>query len=63
MGDADKDNQVTIMDATVIQQFLAKNIIASEIDCEAAAVSGNYVLSIMDATLIQQKLALIDVSF
>ena len=63
MGDADRDNRVTIMDATVIQQFLAKNIIASEIDCEAAAVSGNYVLSIMDATLIQQKLALIDVSF
>lgn len=63
MGDADSDNRVTIMDATVIQQYLAKNIKSSQIDCEAAAVSGNYVISIMDATLIQRKLAGMDVSF
>lgn len=63
MGDADSDNRVTIMDATVIQKYLARSISGSSIDCEAAAVSKNYVLTIMDATLIQQKLAGMKVDF
>ncbi len=62
-GDADSDNKVTIMDATAIQKYLARSITGSIIDCEAAAVSENYVLSIIDATLIQQKLAGIEVDF
>lgn len=60
-GDADSDNRVTIMDVTVIQKYLARNLVGTAINVEAAAVSGNYTLSIIDATLIQQKLAGMDV--
>lgn len=62
-GDADSDNKVTIMDATAVQKYLAKTIGGCEINCEAAAVSENYVLSVIDATLIQKKLAGFQVSF
>lgn len=49
------------MDVTVIQKYLARNLVGTAINVEAAAVSGNYTLSIIDATLIQQKLAGMDV--
>lgn len=62
-GDADSDLKVTIMDATAIQKYLARSITGSAIDCAAAAVSNNYVLSVIDATLIQKKLAGIEAGF
>lgn len=62
-GDADRDNRVTVMDATTIQRYLAQKIKASDFDYEASIVSDNYFLTIIDATIIQQKLAGIDVGF
>lgn len=62
-GDADRDNRVTVMDATTIQLYLAQHIKASDFDYEAAIVTDNYKLTIMDATIIQQKLAGFDVDF
>ncbi len=62
-GDADRDNRVTVMDATIIQKYLAQQIKASEFDYEAAIVTDNYCLTIIDATAIQKTLAGIEVDF
>lgn len=56
-GDVDTDGKVTVMDATLIQQALAKITTLSEEQQKLALVSGNDSLSIMDATLIQQYIA------
>ena len=54
-GDADGDEEVTIIDVTCIQRYLA-GIAVSFIDEKAADVDGNE-LDIVDATLIQRYLA------
>ena len=56
-GDADSDTNVTIMDATTIQQALAKIITLTKEQEKCALVTGNDDVSIMDATLIQQYIA------
>ena len=56
-GDADTDTNVTIMDATTIQQALAKIITLTKEQEKCALVTGNDTVSIMDATLIQQYIA------
>ena len=56
-GDADTDGDVTIMDATTIQQALAQMITLSDEQITLSTVSGNDDLTIMDATLIQQFIA------
>lgn len=57
LGDADRDNRLTIMDATTIQLYLAKLITIRSINCAAANVTKTGTVSIMDATSIQRKLA------
>jgi hypothetical protein len=54
-GDADKDGNVTIMDATMIQLYLAKTEV--DINLENADADLNGDVNIMDATTIQLKLA------
>ncbi|MBQ8538989.1 MAG: starch-binding protein [Ruminococcus sp.] len=54
-GDADKDGNVTIMDATTIQLHLAKTDV--EINLENADADTNGDVNIMDATTIQLYLA------
>ena len=56
-GDVDLDSNVTIMDATTIQQALAKIITLEKEQEKCALVTGNDDVSIMDATLIQQYIA------
>ncbi len=56
-GDANMDGEVSIMDATRIQRYLAELIDETEIDLRAALVTGGDEVSIMDATRIQRYLA------
>ena len=56
LGDADGDGEITILDATAIQRYLAGIIGEEYIDPAAADVSGNGV-DITDATSIQRYLA------
>ena len=54
-GDSDGDGEITISDATKIQQWLAKLIGDNDLDLEAAKTTDGPV-SIIDATRIQQHL-------
>lgn len=63
LGDSDGDNQVTILDATVIQRCLAKLITEDELSRFAADVDGDGSLSILDATNIQRHLAKLSVDY
>ena len=60
LGDADGDGEVTILDVTAIQKYLASIIGEDSIDLDAATVSDGEI-SIFDATYIQRYLADIDV--
>ena len=53
-GDADGDGQVTVMDATRIQRFIAELCTEDDLDMKAANVDGDEVVTIMDATRIQR---------
>lgn len=57
IGDTDGDGELTITDATYIQQHLARLITLSDDAERAGMVETGTTLSITDATLIQQKLA------
>ncbi len=56
-GDVDGDENITIIDATYIQQALAKVITLTKEQETSAIVTGNDSLTIIDATLIQQHIA------
>ena len=56
-GDADGDNELSILDATEIQRHLAGIIHMSNAAIRRAMVNGEDELSILDATSIQRKLA------
>ena len=56
LGDADGDSEITILDATAIQRYLAGIVDEEYIDLDAAAVTGE-ALTILDATYIQRYLA------
>ena len=60
LGDADSDCEVTILDATAIQRYLAGIIKEEYIDLDAACISEQEV-TILDATYIRRYLAGIDV--
>ena len=60
LGDADMDNEVTILDATRIQRFLVD--LTKEIDKDAADVTGDGV-DILDATMIQRWLVELTVDY
>ncbi len=54
-GDADKSGDVSVMDATLIQKYLADLITEDEIDLTAAEVTGDSNISVLDATCIQES--------
>lgn len=60
IGDANRDDIVSISDVTTIQQYLVGMIDDSEIDFGAADVDGDGVLTIYDATYIQRFIARLD---
>lgn len=60
-GDADGDNEITIMDATVIQRVLV-HISVQYFNEKAADVDDNG-LDITDATFIQRHLAEMDIPY
>ena len=62
LGDADQDGDITILDATRIQRFLAALVTKDEIDEIAADISGDGV-DILDATMIQRFLVNLKVSY
>lgn len=57
MGDADKDGDLTILDATHIQLFKAELIDESGIDLEVSDYDQDGDVTILDATAIQHTLA------
>ncbi|MBQ9247601.1 MAG: CotH kinase family protein [Ruminococcus sp.] len=61
LGDADKDGEVGIIDATVIQRYL-NDMPVKSFDYDPANVTGEG-LDIIDATLIQRYEALMDISY
>ena len=56
-GDADMDGDVTILDATRIQRYLAGLASQDDIDAEAADADSDGDVTILDATRIQRYLA------
>ncbi len=56
-GDADGDSQVSVMDATSIQQHVAKDVILTGDCLKSADVDADGIVSIMDATEIQRYVA------
>lgn len=57
VGDADESGNIEILDATVIQKYLAKFDMNRIIDLDAADVDENDCIEIVDATLIQKHIA------
>lgn len=57
LGDADMDGDVTVMDATRIQRWLADLVGDSEINKTNADVDRDGEVTVMDATRIQRKIA------
>ena len=57
LGDADGDGEVTILDATRIQRWLADLITDDEIDLTAADADEDGEVSILDATAVQRFIA------
>ena len=57
LGDCDLDTKITIMDATLAQRAIAKDITLSDIALTLADVDGDKKLTIMDATQIQRFVA------
>lgn len=56
-GDADEDNEINSIDATVIQRYDAQIIPASSLNLTNADVDGDELVNVVDATLIQRYLA------
>lgn len=59
-GDADMDGDLTILDATCIQRFLADLIGGSELNLSACDFDNDGDVTIIDATAIQRRLAGLD---
>ncbi|MBR2715595.1 MAG: dockerin type I repeat-containing protein, partial [Ruminococcus sp.] len=58
IGDADCDGEITVLDATTIQQYLAKhNTLKVEL---ASDVDDNGSVDVIDATILQMNLASIE---
>lgn len=57
LGDVDHDTVVTVIDATIIQKYLAMIIGEDECDIAAADTDHDNAITIMDATCIQKYLA------
>ncbi len=60
-GDSNGDGSVTVMDATLIQYYVAELISESEVDLKAADTDGDGAITILDATRIQLVVAELEV--
>ena len=56
-GDADNDNELSILDATLIQQFIARLVQANALEAKLADFDRDGEITVLDATAIQLKLA------
>lgn len=63
LGDADSDNQITVLDATSIQKYLAVLPVPEGFSERNGNISGSAHLDILDATYIQKYLALIEIPY
>lgn len=63
IGDADHDDEVSVMDATTIQRWLSNLRSLSVLEEFLGDVDGDNKLTIMDATAIQRKVAQLDTIF
>ena len=57
LGDADSDGEVTIMDATRIQRFIAELIGEDDIDMKVSDADKDGIVTVLDATHIQRFIA------
>lgn len=57
VGDVDRDNNVTVIDATLIQRFLTKSPEPSEMQIALGDADRDGVLSVVDVTAIQRELS------
>lgn len=63
LGDVNKDNKVTVRDATIIQMYLCRfkeYLFISDIQLKAADVNEDGIVDILDATIIQKHKVGID---
>lgn len=63
LGDADQNDEVSILDVTAIQKHLALIASLSELGVQAADVDASGEITIMDATFIQKYLAGIEIPY
>lgn len=63
LGDADKSDDITIIDATTIQRFLAKLITEENLNMYASDVDADGEITILDATNIQRHLAKLPIDY
>ena len=56
-GDADRDGEITVYDASLILRYLAGLVEEDDIDLVAADVDGDGDVTVYDASLIQRYLA------
>ena len=57
VGDVDRDNEITTVDVTLIQRFLAKNQEPSELQVALSDADGDEELTVLDVTVLQRYLA------
>ena len=57
VGDVDRDNNITVVDATLIQRFLIKMPEPNELQAALSDTDGDGVLSVIDATALQRQLS------
>lgn len=57
IGDADRDSKITVMDATLIQKYLAKIIKEDELDIKLCDCDKDSIINVADATYIQRYIA------
>lgn len=59
-GDADFDGELSILDATLIQMYIAGLVDETEVDLSVSDIDSDGDVSVMDATAIQLKIARIE---
>ena len=57
IGDADNDREISVLDATTIQRFIADLIGEDQILLSAADADGDQAVTVLDATAVQRWIA------
>ena len=63
LGDVDGDGNIAVMDATLIQRYLAQLDVLTDAQFAAADVNKDLEVNVMDATMIQRFVAKIITEF